>query len=91
MIQLKELRTKGTFSRETLSPQLQLLINIALAQQRQAVALEETNKRVDNLWDVVSLDSSSWWEDSKKLIGKIAYASEGTRPCEKSTVRFTMF
>lgn len=60
-----------------LSPQLQLLINIETAQQQQAKALQATNQRIDNIGDIISLDTNSWREDTRKLIARIAQKMGG--------------
>jgi hypothetical protein len=62
-----------------LSPQLQLLINIELQQKQQATALEATNKRIDEIGDVISLDTTSWRKDAKTLIVRIAQKMGGNQ------------
>lgn len=60
-----------------LSPQLQLLINIETKQKEQEKAIAETNHRLDNIGEVISLDVNSWRRDSKQLISKIATKQGG--------------
>lgn len=55
-----------------LSPQLQLLINIELAQKEQAQAIAAVNQRVDDIRDVVALSPNSWRPDARSLINRIA-------------------
>ena len=55
-----------------LSPQLQLLINIETQQKQQELALIDTNKRIDNMQDVIALDTTTWRKSAKDLIAKIA-------------------
>ncbi len=62
---------------QNLSPQLQLLINIEVKQKEQALALENTNKRIDDIKEVVSLDTQSWRADAKNLIVKTAHTMGG--------------
>lgn len=54
-----------------LSPQLQLLINMEIRQNR----LED---KVDSIRDIVALNPNDWRKDSADLINKMAYASGGT-------------
>lgn len=55
-----------------LSPQLQLLINMELKQTEMETAITQTNGRIDNLKDVIALDTTSWRIDTKHLITKMA-------------------
>lgn len=76
----KEIRDK-LISLETrvqeLSPELRLLINLEMRQKEQDKAIEEVNKRVDDIKDVVALNPQSWREEARKLIVKIAQAMGG--------------
>lgn len=76
----KEIRDK-LISLETrvqeLSPELRLLINLEMRQKEQDRAIEEVNKRVDDIKDVVALNPQSWREEARKLIVKIAQAMGG--------------
>lgn len=60
-----------------LSPELQFLIKLELSQKRQAVALEATNKRLDNIGELVALDSQSWRSECRGLIVRIAQSRGG--------------
>ena len=60
-----------------LSPQMQVLINLEIEQQKQAKALEATNKRLDNIGEVIALDKNSWRKDSQHLVSKIATSLGG--------------
>lgn len=55
-----------------LSPQLQVLINLEMAQKEQDRKIEATNKRIDDMRNVVSLSSASWRRDTSQLISKMA-------------------
>ncbi len=63
---------------EELSPQLQLLINMELKQKQLEVAVADTNARIDNIKEVVSLDSTAWRADTQNLLNKIAISLGGT-------------
>ena len=62
---------------ENLSPQLQLLISLETATRQQAKALQDTNKRIDNIGDIISLDTRSWRDDARNLIIRIAHKQGG--------------
>lgn len=76
----KEIRDK-LISLETrvqeLSPELRLLINLEMRQKEQDKAIEEVNKRVDDIKDVVALNPRSWREEARKLIVRIAQSMGG--------------
>lgn len=57
---------------ESLSPELRLLINMEVRQKQQDKAIADTNQRLDNIGDIIALDTRSWREDSHKLIARIA-------------------
>lgn len=74
---------KSAFS--DLSPQLQLLIGMEIKQkeieakqQEQETAIANTNQRIDNMCEVISLDKNSWRKDTNRLITKISYAMFGS-------------
>ncbi len=60
-----------------LSPQLQLLINIETQQREQQKAIENTNRRLDNIGEVIALDVHSWRKDAHHLISRIATSLGG--------------
>lgn len=55
-----------------LSPQLQLLISLETKQREQEKAIEDANRRIDNIGEVVALDVHSWRKDAQRLVTKIA-------------------
>lgn len=64
---------------DNLSPELRLLINMEMEQKRQAKELAEVkessqriNDRVESIREVVALDTTSWRDDTRNLINKIA-------------------
>lgn len=60
-----------------LSPELRLLINLEVKQKQQDKAIADTNKRIDNISDIVALDTQSWRKDAHNLIVKIAQKRGG--------------
>lgn len=55
-----------------LSPELRLLINIEVKQKQQDKAIAENSQRLDNISDIVALDTRSWRKDAHRLIVRIA-------------------
>lgn len=64
-------------SLENLSPQLQFLINVELEQKRQAEKLEEVDRKVDSIKEVIALRPNAWRKDTGAIINKIAYSLGG--------------
>lgn len=64
-------------SLENLSPQLQFLINVELEQKRQAEKLEEVDRKVDSIKEVIALRPNAWRKDTGVIINKIAYSLGG--------------
>lgn len=69
---------------DNLSPELRLLINMEMEQKRQAKELAEVkessqriNDRVESIREVVALDTTSWRDDTRNLINKIAQELSG--------------
>lgn len=60
-----------------LSPELRLLINMEVKQKQQQKAIEATNKRIDSLGELISLNPNSWRPDARNLIVKIAQKMGG--------------
>ncbi len=76
-ILLATLRKEWRNQSETYSPLLQELMYLESEQKRLGESLDETKRLVTNLKDVVSMDSQSWREDTRKHIVKIAEARGG--------------
>lgn len=60
-----------------LSPQLQLLINLELKQKELETAIVENKQEIQDMRDVISLDTTSWRKDTSALISKIAQSLGG--------------
>ena len=61
-----------------LSPELRLLISLELQQKEQKAAIEDVNRRVDHIGEVISLSPNSWRSDARNLIIGIAHQMGGT-------------
>jgi Rha family phage regulatory protein len=55
-----------------LSPELQVLINLELKQKELETAVSETQKEIQNMRDIIKLDTTSWRKDTSDLINKMA-------------------
>lgn len=55
-----------------LSPQLQLLINMELKQKELETAVTENRQEIQDMRNVIQLDTTSWRKDTASLINKIA-------------------
>lgn len=60
-----------------LSPQLQLLINMELKQAELETAITENKQEIQDMRDVIKLDTTSWRKDTAQLISKIAMSIGG--------------
>lgn len=70
-IQVEKKYKSTKSSLEELSPQLQLLINLELKQKEQDKKLENVENRVESIREVVSMDATSWREDTGRILRKI--------------------
>ena len=55
-----------------LSPELQVLINLELQQKEMQQAIVENKQEIQDMRDVIKLDTTSWRKDTTELINKIA-------------------
>ncbi len=69
----EEMEKQLTAPIQTLSPQLQLLISIELKQNEMQAAITENKEAVQSIRDVVSLNTTSWRNDTTILITKMAH------------------
>ena len=60
-----------------LSPQLQLLISMELKQAELETAITENKQEIQDMRDVIKLDTTSWRKDTAQLISKIAMSIGG--------------
>lgn len=79
---LPSIRKTGSYSKpktqaEILLGQAQMLVDLERQQREQQKAIEDTNKRIDSIKDVVALDSNYWRKDTNKLVLKMALKAGG--------------
>lgn len=60
-----------------LSPELQVLINLELKQAKLETAITENKKEIQDMRDVIQLDTNSWRKDTSNLINKMAQSMGG--------------
>ena len=60
-----------------LSPELQVLINLELKQQQLETAITENKQEIQDMRDVIQLDTTSWRKDTRTLINKMAQSLGG--------------
>ena len=61
----------ASLATQELSPQLQVMINLEIEQKRQAEKLEHVEERIESIRDVVAIDTTSWREDTGRILRKI--------------------
>lgn len=76
-IQVEKKYKDASLVTQELSPQLQFLINVELEQKRQAEKLEEVDRKVDSIKEVIALRPNVWRKDTGAIINKIAYSLGG--------------
>lgn len=76
---LPSIRKTGTYSipNEGLSPQLQLLINMELAQKKMQQEVAAVKEDVGNMREILSLDMKDWRNGINKLLNGIAHQLGG--------------
>lgn len=62
---------------EIIAVQAQILVDIERSQNEIKRSLDDTNKRIDNIGEIVALNPNSWRKDSKSIISKIAQTMGG--------------
>ena len=62
---------------DSLSPQLQLLINMEMKQKEHDQKLEQLDSKVDSIKEVVALRPNAWRKESGSIINKIAQSLGG--------------
>ena len=77
-----QLKAKDVLAAAFIKPQkpvsaLDLLDYTVKALKEQQQGLQATNERIDNIGDIISLDTNSWREDTRKLIVRIAQKMGG--------------
>ena len=74
---LPSIRKTGSYQKpmsqlEMIAQMAQASVELEKKQSQQAVELQHTNKRLDNIGEVIALDTTSWRKDAHRIITKIA-------------------
>lgn len=67
-----EMEHQLSASIQELSPQLKLLINMELKQKEMEMAITKNKQEIQDMRDVIKLDTTSWRKDTANLVNKIA-------------------
>lgn len=70
--QRREAAQQTELDLKKLTPELRQMINMELRLQEQGKALEETNRRIDGIRDIVKLSPNNWRKECPRQIVKIA-------------------
>lgn len=70
-IQVEKKYKSASLATQELSPQLQVMINLEIEQKRQAEKIERVESRVESIREVVAIDTTSWREDTGRILRKI--------------------
>lgn len=70
-IQVEKKYKATSLATQELSPQLQVMINLEIEQKRQAEKLEHVEERIENIREVVAIDTTSWRDDTGRILRKI--------------------
>lgn len=62
---------------KALSPELQVLINLELKQKELETSMLENKQEIQDMRDVISLDTTSWRNDTTSLVNKMAWSLGG--------------
>lgn len=62
---------------QNLSPELQVLINMELKQKELETAVTKNEQEIQDMRDVIKLDTTSWRKETAQLISKIALSIGG--------------
>ena len=74
---MEEVIKKNQLMATSLSPELQVLINLELQQKELATAINENKQEIQDMRDVISLDTTSWRKETANLISKMALSCGG--------------
>lgn len=76
-IEVEKKHKSLALSAQSLSPQLQLLINMEMKQKEHDQKLEQLDSKVDSIKEVVALRPNAWRKESGSIINKIAQSLGG--------------
>nr|WP_319217970.1 Rha family transcriptional regulator [uncultured Trichococcus sp.] len=80
-----ESHIKQQMDMSNLSPELQLMANLVNNMARQEMAQKQLETKIDNISDIVSLNTTDWRKDANALINRVVKVAGGTPEAHKET------
>lgn len=75
--EMEETIKKNQLMTNSLSPELQVLINLELQQKEMQQAITENRQEIQDMRDVIKLDTTSWRSETTNLVNKMAFYMGG--------------
>lgn len=72
-----EQHIKQQLDTSTLSPELQFMNSVVQSLAKQELEAKRIEAKVDNITEIVSLNTTDWRKDSQRLIAKVAQSRDG--------------
>ena len=76
---------KQQMDMSNLSPELQLMANLVNNMAKQEMAQKQLETKIDNISDIVSLNTTDWRKDANSLINRVVKVAGGTPEAHKDT------
>ena len=76
---------KQQMDMSNLSPELQLMANLVNNMAKQELAQKQLETKIDNISDIVSLNTTDWRKDANALINRVVKVAGGTPEAHKET------
>ena len=76
---------KKQLDMSNLSPELQLMANLVNNMAKQELAQKQLETKIDNISDIVSLNTTDWRKDANALINRVVKVAGGTPEAHKET------
>ena len=76
---------KQQMDMSSLSPELQLMANLVNNMAKQELAQKQLETKIDNISDIVSLNTTDWRKDANALINRVVKVAGGTPEAHKDT------
>ena len=80
-----ESHIKQQIDMSNLSPELQLMANLVNNMAKQELAQKQLETKIDNISDIVSLNTTDWRKDANALINRVVKVAGGTPEAHKDT------
>ena len=80
-----ESHIKQQMDMSNLSPELQLMASLVNNMAKQELAQKQLETKIDNISDIVSLNTTDWRKDANALINRVVKVAGGTPEAHKET------